>query len=377
MSIGIYIDPPARSLQQDRFFARNTGRFHSSLARCLTFVKDTFEAQGIPVHTADLLPAPKDSDRHLYISIGNHANYERLAKRPDIILSAFFVTEAPVVEPRIYRGLAVARHLFKHVYSCIDQDKITEFAGAPIDCIPLRWPIDFRGVDPDLWSTEDRGFLVMINMNKLPCLPRYELYTERMRAVEFFSHTNDIDLYGIGWDKASMQMGRTLVPRILQPAHIALRDWFDRIHPDPLLVAARKVYKGELETKWETLAAYDFVLCFENTWLNGWLTEKLFESLRVGTIPIYWGAADIKELIPSECFIDMREFGNYAELHAFLKSLDRAAVRRYRDAGRAFLESRAFEPFSKETFAGIFRDLLEKDAGVQATVETRGVGRIP
>ena len=48
----------------------------------------------------------------------------------------------------------------------------------------------------------------MINMNKLPRLTKYELFTERMRAVEFFSRTNDIDLYGIGWDKASLRMGR-------------------------------------------------------------------------------------------------------------------------------------------------------------------------
>jgi len=48
--------------------------------------------------------------------------------------------------------------------------------------------------------------------------------------------------------------------------------------------------------------------------------------------------------------------------------LDRKAITAYREAGRAFLESPKFEPFSKETFAGIFRDLLEEDAGVRATV---------
>src|SRR5207302_9935418 len=106
---------------------------------------------------------------------------------------------------------------------------------------------------------------VMVNMNKLPRLARYELFTERMRAVEFFSRTGEIDLYGVGWDKASMRMGRTWVPWTLRRAHIGWRNWVDRIHPDPLLIAARKVYKGELDTKWETLSRYDFVLCFENT----------------------------------------------------------------------------------------------------------------
>lgn len=368
MSVGIYIDPPSASLLGDRFFELSTGQFHSSLARCLAFVKETFEAQGIPVHTADRMPAPTRSDTHLYVSIGNHANYASLSNRADVILSAFMVTESPTVEPRIYRGLGQAKHHFKRIFSCVDQSEITQFAGTDVDCIQLRWPIDFRGVDLPFWSASDRGFLVMVNMNKLPRLTRYELFTERMRAVEFFSRTGEVDLYGVGWDKASMRMGRTWVPWTLRRAHMAFQGWVDKIHPDPLLVAARKVYKGELETKWEALSKYDFALCFENVELKGWLTEKFFECLRVGTIPIYWGATDINELIPPECFIDMTQFTDYVELRAFLKTLDRAAIRRYRDAGRALLESKSFEPFSKEHFVGIFRDLLEQDAGIHAAI---------
>jgi hypothetical protein len=368
VSVGIYIDPPSKSLLEDRFFCRHSGRFHSSLARCLAFVKETFEGQGIPVHTVDHLPPPGSSGTYLYISIGNHENHERLSMRQDVILSAFMVTEAPVVEPRIYRGLRVAKKRFRRIYSCIDQEANTEFVGERVECIPLRWPIDFRGVDEPLWSRADRRFLVMVNMNKLPRLTRYELFTERMRAVEFFSRTNDIDLYGIGWNKASMKMGRTRLPLTFKRAQSAFRDWIDQVRPDPLLVAARRVYKGELETKWETLSRYDFVLCFENTMLKGWLTEKLFENLRVGAIPIYWGATDIDELVSPDCFIDMRGFANYADLRAFLKSLDRPAIQRYREAGRSFLESPVFEPFSKERFAAIFRDMLAQDVGIQTTV---------
>jgi hypothetical protein len=368
MAVGIYIDPPSARLLEDRFFERSTGRDESSLARCLAFVKERFEAQGIPVHTADRMPAPTGSDSHLFVSIGNHANYSALSNRPDVVLSAFMVTESPAVEPRIFRGLKRARHHFKRIYSCIDQAEITPFVGTAVDCIPLRWPIDFRGVDPALWSRSDRGFLVMVNMNKLPRLTNNELYTERMRAVEFFSRTNNIDLYGIDWDKASRRMGRTWVPGRLRQMHLAFQDWVDKIHPAPLLVAARKVYKGELETKWDTLASYDFALCFENARFKGWLTEKLFDCLRTGTIPIYWGATDIEELVPPDCFIDMRLFSDYAELLAYLKAVDRKTVRRYREAGRAFLESKAFNPFSEERFAGIFKDLLEQDAGLRTTI---------
>jgi hypothetical protein len=368
VSVGIYIDPPSKRLMGDRFFALNTGRSHSSLARCLTFVKEAFEAQGIAVHTADLMPPPTHSNQNLYVSIGNHDNHARLSSRSDVTLSAFLVTEAPVVEPKIYQGLREAKSRFRRIYSCIDQASITEFVGEPIACTSLRWPVDFRGVDEGLWSRSERAFMVMINMNKLPRLTRYELFTERMRAVEFFSRTDEVDLYGIGWDRASMKMGRTWLPWTVTRAQIALRNSIDRIRPNPLLVAARKVYQGELETKWETLARYNFVLCFENTSRKGWLTEKVFEALRVGTIPIYWGATDVSDLISPDCFVDMREFAGYAELRAFLKSLDQHTIDRYREAGRAFLDSPGFEPFSKESFARIFQDILKQDAGVQTTI---------
>jgi len=368
MTVGIYIDPAQRSLLKDQLFFRNTGRAQSSLIGCLRYMKEVFEPQGVPVHSADLMPPPNGTDRHLYVSIGNYQNHERISRRPDVTMSAYMVTEAPVVEPLIYEDLRAARRRFKRIYSCIDADAITEFVGDPVPARPLRWPIDYRGVDDALWSRTDRRFLVMINMNKLPRLKKYELYTERMRAVEYFGRTGDIDLYGIGWHKASERMGHTRMPYTFRRMQIAAGNWLDRVWPDPLLVAARKVFKGELESKWETLSEYDFVLCFENNYLPGWLTEKLFDNLRVGTIPIYWGATDIAELVPRDCYIDMRDFAGYPELLKYLKSLDREAIAAYREAGRAFLESPKFEPFSKETFAGIFRDLLEEDAGVRATV---------
>src|SRR5260370_39393107 len=116
MSIGVYIDPPSASLLADRFFERATGRNESSLARCLAFVKHRLEAQGIPMHTSDRMPAPAGSDTHLYVST-------------DVVLSAFMVTESPVVEPRIFRALERAKHHVKRIFSCLDQAEIAPFAS--------------------------------------------------------------------------------------------------------------------------------------------------------------------------------------------------------------------------------------------------------
>jgi len=365
MGVGLYIDPPSASLGQDRFFGSSEGSHHSSLARCLTYVKSTFESQNVSVHTVDMLPQTASDDLCVVVSIGNHDTYPTLRHRRDVRLSAFLVVESPVVEPRIYRGLRQAKRHFKHIYSCIDGPSAAEFIGEPVDMRPLRWPIDFESVDEPLWSRSDRDFLVMINMNKIPRINNYELFRERMRAVEYFSRTKEIDLYGVGWNAASMKMGRTWLPWTIRRVGIRVNNLVDKVRPDPLLVAARTVYKGQLNTKWETLSRYTFSLCFENAQVKGWLTEKLFECLRVGTIPVYWGATDIEQLIPPECFVDMRQFSGYDDLRRFLRGLPPARISDYRQAGREFLASDRIEPFSKRRFATILAELIQQESGKQ------------
>ena len=50
-------------------------------------------------------------------------------------------------------------------------------------------------------------------------------------------------------------------------------------------------YKGvNIFLSGENLANYRFNLCPENSLGEGYITEKIFDSIRSGCIPIYWGA---------------------------------------------------------------------------------------
>ncbi|MDE3091886.1 MAG: hypothetical protein KGJ80_21140, partial [Chloroflexota bacterium] len=141
-----------------------------------------------------------------------------------------------------------------------------------------------------------------------------------------------------------------------------LRYW-DRLRPNPLLVAARRVYRGAVPSKAETLGRYNFAICFENSILKGWITEKIFDCMHAGTIPIYWGAPDILEYVPSNCFIDMRQFVNYAALRDHLKSFTANEIQGYRENARAYLRSPQFRPFTKQAFVEIFARLIEEETG--------------
>src|SRR5262249_24492210 len=164
----------------------------------------------------------------------------------------------------------------------------------------------FDDAHEDICNNSRRQFMVMINSNKLPLVYCRELYTERMRAIEFFGRTNDIDLYGKGWSEPAFPMHRKWVPWTFRWTHHALNRWWDCIHPDLCLKAAQRVYRGTIPSKSQTLGQYTFALCFENMILKGWITEKIFDCFFAGTIPIYWGAPEIGECIPAQCFIDMR-----------------------------------------------------------------------
>jgi alpha(1,3/1,4) fucosyltransferase len=372
--IALYIDPPSHHFLEDRLFDLSRASLGGdSLLAPYLHVREHFKALGIGVRTADYIPREPGMERIVYVALGDSDRYLKLAHRPDVSLSAFFAMECPIVDPLLYVRLRRVRKYFKRIMTWGDSRMLEHFAGAPLPCESFRWPQSFEAVHEGLWQRDDRSFLVMINSNKLPAVYYRELYTERMRAVEFFGRTGDIDLYGPGWNDPSHRLGRSRVPWTLRRMKKYAVDWWERIHPDPLLLAARRVYKGHAVSKSETLAGYRYALCFENATLNGWITEKIFDCFFSGTIPVYWGAPDIELYVPPDCFIDMRQFSGYPELHQFLKSRTHAQLRRYRESARSYLESERFRPFTKAAFAELLQGIVSADTGVALG----GAGDIP
>ena len=84
-------------------------------------------------------------------------------------------------------------------------------------------------------------------------------------------------------------------------------------------------------TKLDTIARYKFCLAFENSIEPDYVTEKFFQALRAGSVPVYRGAANIRDFAPDEaCFVNADDFAGPADLAAHLDRLDRdeAAYRR-------------------------------------------------
>jgi Glycosyltransferase family 10 (fucosyltransferase) C-term/Fucosyltransferase, N-terminal len=85
-------------------------------------------------------------------------------------------------------------------------------------------------------------------------------------------------------------------------------------------------------TKLATIARYKFCLSLENALEIDYVTEKFFDPLLVGTVPVYRGAPNIDRFAPGDhSFINANKFTSPSELAAYLKELDRddEAYRRF------------------------------------------------
>lgn len=66
---------------------------------------------------------------------------------------------------------------------------------------------------------------------------------------------------------------------------------------------------------------YKFVIAFENSCAEDYVTEKFFDPLLVGAVPVYFGAPNIDTFAPGDhCYVDVRKYNTASELAAHLKA---------------------------------------------------------
>jgi hypothetical protein len=114
----------------------------------------------------------------------------------------------------------------------------------------------------------------------------------------------------------------------------------------------------------ELLPRYRFAVAFENAVADvGYISEKVFDALLAGVVPLYLGDARVAENIDPACYVDATKFASDRELLAFVRDCPEAEWRRMRDAGRAYVGSPAARKFQSEAFAARMVEVLERVCG--------------
>lgn len=329
--------------------------------RAWDLIKAELEAHGMSFATASPgdLPSFDLENAILLFDFGSVARLPRRAPRARAIVS--WSLESPLVAHRGFHRL----------------DKIVEssaatltFSGAktvvanPAAVTEVNYPITPRSPVTDDWSKREFATMIASSKHVRPSASHLDLrrpyksarvvaanllarsyalrrtwtvpdlYRERVRAIEVLSGVPGFALLGWGWDRSGL----------LGPETIAA------------------CYRGPAADKLDTLRRFRFSICYENTRFPGYITEKIFDSLQAGTIPVYLGAPDVADFIPPGAFVHAADYPDLDQLRRSLVEMDADTAGSYLDEARRFLASPGFAPFHERTFVSKMLDAIRRAA---------------
>lgn len=234
-----------------------------------------------------------------------HFDFSEFGEKSKFVL---FLWEPPTQMENMYtsRNLKLFSKIFTWDDDLVDNQKFFKFY------YPVLQP-QLENLPP----FEEKKICTLIASNKKSRHPK-ELYSERRKVIDFFEKLNNDDFvfYGNFWKPAEF-----------------------------------KNCGGKIGNKLEVLKNYRFCVCYENMRdVKGYVTEKIFDCFAAGVIPVYWGASNITDYVPSNCFIDKRQFSSLDELYLFLKNMKQEEYENYLSHVKEYLKSEEAQLFSKENF---------------------------
>ena len=287
-----YVIPPQGFPDREKFFAAWSP---------WGTIRDRLRAHGVRLLCRKLRHIPRRAPLILFNNvIPTPRTLDFLRQRSPSTLHLIQGWEPPTVLP--FQHTPACYDLFSRVYTFHDDLKGSKFRK-------FYWPHPLKSRSPN-----HQRLLTMVFGNKASSHPN-QLYTERRRLIEFLEQIPDADFtfYGPGWE------------------FLGYRN-----------------YGGPVDDKLATISNFRFTIAYENCQgIPGYITEKLLDCLCAGTVPIYWGAPNVTDYIPSDCFIDRTLFPTDQALYDHLLTLDPTP---YLAAAQHFLASERAGRFSEERF---------------------------
>jgi len=198
-------------------------------------------------------------------------------------------------------------------------------------------------------------FSCLINANKAFPIPlSTDLYRERINVIRWYEKyaPQYFSLFGLGWSKPSPALN-TIQKLTRRFKRLATQIYGYKPFPS---------YTGEVEDKLSIYRKSKFAYCYENVAdLPDYISEKIFDCLFAGCVPIYWGSNTINERIPSACYIDRRQFKDTADVHQFLLNINDQKYQAYQDSIKLFLLSKDAMKFDTSTYVDIIVSKISGD----------------
>ena len=162
------------------------------------------------------------------------------------------------------------------------------------------------------------------------CKMKYDIYEELSKYFR-----NQFDLYGYMWDQSFIS-------------------WFLKFirgTKSKYFLIKPKYFKGTVRNKESILKNYKFCLVIENMSDYSFITEKIFHAINAGCVPVYYGAPNISQIIPKQCFINMRDFESWRKLFDYLTDFTIQDYQEFLLNRKKFLNSKEYKKFTSQEFS--------------------------
>ncbi len=164
----------------------------------------------------------------------------------------------------------------------------------------LKIPHDFPQTIPNIIDTlpQKNILITQIATNLYKSNKKFIYQQRRDDSIWLLENApDDFLMYGSGWEKIKEKLSK--------PAAKKFND----------------VYKGYIPRKADAVKRAKFILTYENTRFPGYISEKIYDVMLGGAVPVYLGAPDITDQVPPDCFIDRSQFETTEKLYTFLKTM--------------------------------------------------------
>lgn len=299
------------------------------------------QSRNILVGTSDAI-ATDDADALVFLDYPDLTNPKVISMLRAEAPKYLIVFESPLVRqlPGKDELLGVFKRIFTYDDSMVDGSRV----------LKINYSFDF--LEPITSPPKSSKKLVALIAGNKRLNMRGELYSKRLEAIHWFEKNapQDFDLYGVGWDL--FDFGRGLPWRLLNRFRLLRM----------LLAPKLTTFRGSVLRKKPVLSQYQFAICYENVEnIPGYITEKIFDCFLAGCVPVYWGANNVADHIPSNCFIDKSKFTSYEGLFNYLRLMDDDTYQDYIHNIHAFIHSEKVHAFTTEQFSHTVLNAITKD----------------
>jgi hypothetical protein len=214
----------------------------------------------------------------------------------------------------------------------------------------INKPVSFGKIK--LLSNKKKLACIFANNKNLASFSFKNGYSERVKLINWFlkNYPQKLDVYGGGWD--TFYSSNYFTNRIL--CFFQKKINYKKKNTNQ--------FKGQVPYKTKIITQYKFNICFENSFdINGYLTEKIFDSFNACTIPVYLGCRNVEKYIPSNTFINFKLFKHYEDLYSFMCSITDSEHKVYQQNIIDFIHSKKFKKFHYNKFIEILTLHITKD----------------